>query len=168
MNRENVSMHEFLRLGEQLGMTAEAVFQALIQTSSQVDNQWSMYIVVHLGLFWFFFLVHRPLLFVERAIALFAYGAFVVINGSALIDSYNFLEAMRQDLLTNLGGQLASTPRMEGALSSINYADTTQIILLTHGIAFFVVLLFLVFRNLMVSRYQRLFRDADTLASSQL
>ena len=45
-------------------MNAEAVLEALLQTANQVDNQWSMYIVVHLGLFWFFFLVHRPLLFI--------------------------------------------------------------------------------------------------------
>lgn len=136
-------------------MNAEAMIDALIQTSNQVDNQWSMYIVVHLGLFWFFFLVHRPLLFIERAVALFAYGAFDYINGSALVDSYSFLESMRLDLLTNLQGELANTPRLENMLSLINYADTTQIILLTHGLAFCIVTLFLVFRNTMVSRYRR-------------
>lgn len=142
-------------------MNAEAVLDALIQTLNQVDNQWSMYIVVHLGLFWFFFLVHRPLLFIERAVALFAYGAFAYINGSALVDSYRFLEAMRLDLLTNLKGELANTPRVESTLDMINFTDTTQVILLTHGFAFCVVTLFLIFRNMMVRRYRRYYDGAS-------
>ncbi|HKJ62257.1 MAG TPA: hypothetical protein VKA94_09740, partial [Hyphomicrobiales bacterium] len=123
-------------------MNAEAVLDALIQTKNQVDNQWSMYIVVHLGLFWFFFLVHRPLLLVERAIALFAYGAFIYINGSALIDTYTFLEAMRLDLLKNLESELVNAPRIESVLNMFNFEDTTQLILITHGVAFCVVALF--------------------------
>jgi hypothetical protein len=136
-------------------MNAEVVLATLISTANQVDNQWSMYIVVHLGLFWFFFLVHRPLLFIERAIALFAYGAFDYINGSALINTYTFLEALRLDLLNNFQGELANVPRVEETLSGFNYSETTQLILITHGVAFFVVALFLVFRNVMVRRYRR-------------
>ncbi|MBX2806486.1 MAG: hypothetical protein KTR19_10975 [Hyphomicrobiales bacterium] len=142
-------------------MTAEAVLGALLQTKDQVDNQWSMYVVVHLGLFWFFFLVHRPLLFIERAIALFAYGAFAYINGSALIDSYTFLEAARLDLL-NLRGELVNIPNMGSVLGLLNFAVTTQLILITHGAAFGVVALFLIFRNSMVRRYQRLFEGGRT------
>lgn len=144
-------------------MTAEAVLNALLQTANQVDNQWSMYIVVHLGLFWFFFLVHRPLLFIERAIAMFAYGAFGIINGNALIDTYTFLEAMRQDLLNGFPNELIETPRIADALAGINYADTTQLIYLTHGVAFAVVALFLIFRNAMVRRYERLFNAPRTI-----
>lgn len=138
-------------------MSAEAVLQAMIQTGNQIDNQWSMYIVVHLGLFWFFFLVHRPFLFVERAVALFAYGAFAVINGGALTNSYNFLEAMRLDILNGFQGQLANTPRLENALEVTNFADKGEIILITHGVAFAVVAVFLLFRNSMIRRYKRLY-----------
>ncbi len=138
-------------------MTAETILHAMIQTASQVDGQWSMYIVVHLGLFWFFFLVHRPLLFVERAVALFAYGAFAVINGSALINSYRFLESMRLDLLGGFSGELANAPRITNAVGSITFADKTELIMITHGAAFFVVAMFLLFRNAMIARYQRLF-----------
>jgi hypothetical protein len=144
-------------------MNAEAVLETLISTANQVDNQWSMYIVVHLGLFWFFFLVHRPLLFIERAIALFAYGAFDYINGSALINTYTFLEALRLDLLNNFSAELANVPRVEETLSAFNYSETTQLILVTHGVAFCIVALFLVFRNAMVRRYRR-FYDGATVA----
>jgi hypothetical protein len=119
-----------------------------------------MYIVVHLGLFWFFFLVHRPLLFIERAIALFAYGAFDYINGSALINTYTFLEAVRLDLLNNFSAELANVPRVEETLSTFNYSETTQLILITHGVAFCIVALFLLFRNAMVRRYRRVYEGS--------
>ena len=138
-------------------MTASILLDAMVDTGNKIDNLWSMYIVVHLGLFWFFFLVHRPLLFIERVIALFAYGAFDYINGSALINTYTFLEAVRLDLLNNFQGELANVPRVEETLSAFNYSETTQLILITHGVAFCVVALFLVFRNAMVRRYRNIY-----------
>ena len=53
---------------------------ALMSVSAKLDNLWSMYIVVHLGILWFLFLVHRPLLLAERMIALIAYGGFVSLR----------------------------------------------------------------------------------------
>jgi hypothetical protein len=134
-------------------MNASTVLQTLVQAGSQIDSQWSMYIVVHLGLFWFFFLVHRPLLFIERGVALCAYAGFVFINGNALANTYRFLEALRTDLTTRFADEVARAPATARALASINYADRDDIILVTHGIAFLVVALFLLFRNTMIKRY---------------
>jgi hypothetical protein len=143
-------------------MTASAVLDLLIQTGNQIDSLWSMYIVVHLGLFWFFFLVHRPLLFIERAIAIFAYAAFATINGQALINTYKFLEAIRLDLINRFSNELAQMPEISSALS-LGYQGKEQLILITHGCAFGVVALFLLFRNTMIRRYERLFpRHAQT------
>lgn len=144
-------------------MTASAVLDLLVQTGNQIDSLWSMYIVVHLGLFWFFFLVHRPLLFIERVIAIFAYAAFATINGQALINTYKFLEAIRLDLINRFSDQLAQMPEISSALVSVSYQDKEQLILITHGCAFGVVALFLLFRNTMIRRYDRLFpRHAQT------
>ena len=150
-------------------MSAATVLEAMVQTGSQVDSQWSMYIVVHLGLFWFFFLVHRPLLFVERAIALFAYGAFDFINGNALRSTYHFLEALRSDLVTRFAGELANTPVTLNALANTFYGDRDELIFLTHGVAFVIVALFLIFRNAMIRQYDRYFpRHAQTSGESLL
>ncbi len=138
-------------------MTAASILEAMIQTGNQIDSQWSMYIVVHLGLFWFFFLVHRPLLFIERAIALVAYGGFAFINGKALIGTYSFLEAMRRDLLAGFSNELARTPEMANAIAGAFYGDRQELIYMTHGAAFAVVALFLLFRNVMIRRYDRVF-----------
>jgi hypothetical protein len=144
-------------------MTASSVLDALIQTGNQIDSQWSMYIVVHLGLFWFFFLVHRPLLFVERAIALFAYGAFAYINGNGLLYTYNFLEALRIDMLDRFQSELAGMPQMANALATTSFGDREEFILITHLGAFGVVAMFLLFRNLMIRRFERLYpRYAQT------
>jgi hypothetical protein len=136
-------------------MNASSLLEAWVETGNQIDSEWSMYIVVHLGLFWFFFLVHRPLLFVERAIALFAYGAFAYINGNSLISTYNMLEAMRSDLVANFRDALANTPATANELAQNYYGGRDELILVTHGVAFAVVALLLIFRNVIIRRYER-------------
>ncbi len=122
-----------------------------------------MYIVVHLGLFWFFFLVHRPLLLVERAVALFSYGAFDYINGNALKHSYYFLEALRTDFVTRYAAEAAKAPATARVLAAMDFSGRDDLILITHGAAFFVVTLFLLSRNYMIRRYEELFpRFAQT------
>ncbi len=138
-------------------MNAAAVLEAMVETGHQIDSQWSMYIVVHLGLFWFFFLVHRPLLLIERATALFAYSAFAFINGNALISTYNLVEAMRLDLVTRFRSDLANTPETARWLAGAFYGDRGELIMVTHFGAFAIVALLLIFRNVMIRRYERLF-----------
>lgn len=150
-------------------MTASAVLDLLVQIGNQIDNLWSMYIVVHLGLFWFFFLVHRPLLFIERTIAIFAYAAFATINGQALISTYKFLESIRLDLINRFASELGQTPEIANALVSVSYQGKEHLILITHGCAFGVVALFLIFRNTMIRRYERFFpRHVQTGGGSVL
>lgn len=143
-------------------MNAASLLEAMVSTGNQIDSEWSMYIVVHLGLFWFFFLVHRPLLVIERAIALFAYGSFVYINGNSLIGTYNLLEAMRSDLVGHFRNELAATPQMAKVLAATAYDGREEVIYMTHGAAFVVVALLLIFRNVIIRRYERDFpKHAD-------
>ncbi len=145
-------------------MNASSLLEAMVSTGSQIDSEWSMYIVVHLGLFWFFFLIHRPLLVVERTIALFAYGAFAYINGNSLISTYTLLEAMRSDLVTRFRNELANTPAMARVLADNYYGGREELIYVTHGAAFIVVALLLIFRNVIIRRYERDFpRHAATV-----
>ncbi len=134
-------------------MNASGLLQTWVDAGSEVDNLWQMYIVVHLGLFWFFFLVHRPLLIVERMIAIFAYGCFVYINGNALIHSYNLLEAMRVDLIGKMGRDFAQAPATLRMLEAVNYAERDKMILITHLGGFALVVILLLVRNVMIRRY---------------
>jgi hypothetical protein len=138
-------------------MTAEGMLEALVETGNQIDSAWSMYIVVHLGLFWFFFLVHRPLLFIERVVALFAYAAFAYINGNGLLITYGFLEALRADLVANFGRELANAPATARALAGFYFGERQEMIMVTHGVALLVVAGFIMFRNTIIGRYARMF-----------
>lgn len=134
-------------------MNAATLLETWMDAGTKIDNLWSMYIVVHLGLFWFFFLVHRPLLIVERIIAIFAYVCFAWINGNALIHSYNFLEAVRVDIVTRTAREFAQAPETLRVLNNASYAGRDELIWLTHIGGFGLVLILFVLRNIMIRRY---------------
>ena len=138
-------------------MTASVLLDAMVDTGNKIDNLWSMYIVVHLGLFWFFFLVHRPLLLLERAVAVFAYGVFAFINGNALLSSYQLLEALRRDLIGGFASELAKAPETMSRISAADFSGRDELIMITHLGAFTVVALFLIFRNVIIRRYAQVF-----------
>ena len=120
---------------------------------AKIDNLWQMFIVVHLGLFWFFFLVHRPLLIVERVIAIFAYVVFVYINGNALIKAYQFFEAVRVDLVTKFARDFVQASQTLKVLGATSYDGRDELIWLTHAGGFTLVLTLFVLRNIMIRRY---------------
>ncbi|MDX2265648.1 MAG: hypothetical protein NW215_11850 [Hyphomicrobiales bacterium] len=140
-------------------MPIEQLLESMIDAGVQVDGLWSMYIVVNLGLFWFFFLMQRPLIFVERLIAFVAYAAFAVINGNALTGSYRLLEALRSDLVANLTRNGENAISLLNAVSSGSYASRADLILVTHGGAIVFVALLLAFRNLMIAYYRKHYPD---------
>jgi hypothetical protein len=147
-------------------MNSAALIEAMVETGNQIDSAWSMYIVVHLGLFWFFFLVHRPLLLIERVVALFAYGGFAFINGNGLLTTYAFLEAIRTDLVTGFRSEFVKAPATAQALASTYFGDREDMIFVTHGLAFLIVALFLIFRNTIINRYEHYFpKHAQTKGS---
>lgn len=134
-------------------MDAADLLKTWVDAGAEIDNLWQMYIVVHLGLFWFFFLVHRPLLIVERILAIFAYVCFAWINGNALIHAYRFLEAVREDLVTKAARALANAPETLRELSAVSYASRDELIWFTHIGAFALVVVLFAARNVMIRRY---------------
>ncbi len=143
-------------------MTAQQLLESLLAVGTKIDNLWSMYIVVHLGVFWFFFLMQRPLLFIERLMALLAYSIFAYINGMALIASYQLLEALRADAVLNFKDGFARTPETLRMMMSVDYSERDVLILLTHVGAWVFVALILLFRNSMIRYYRRHYPDYST------
>lgn len=143
-------------------MAFETIFQSMMQQGGKIDNLWSMYIVVHLGVFWFFFLLHRPLLVLERAIALLAYTLFAFINGTALANSYVLLESMRIDVIESFRTQMALAPQVFHTLTMTDYSARPSLIYLTHVGAWVFVMLILAFRNSMISYYYRTYPPTQT------
>jgi len=132
-------------------------FQTLVMISNKIDGLWQMYIGVHLGIFWLLFFMHRPLLAVERLIALIAYTFFAAVNGKAMMDTYALVENLRRDLLANFPAALERLPETAGLMRSVAYDERTQLILISHGMAWVLVMLTLAFRNSMIRAYQRRF-----------
>lgn len=143
-------------------MTLDILFEAFIEQSAKVDNIWSMYLVVHLGIFWFFFLLHRPLLIIERVIAVMAYMVFAFVNGSALLNSYRLLEALRRDAVNTFQKELQNVPATYEALLTEQFSNILTLIFITHGGAFILVLFIMLFRNTMVAFYYRHYPPAHT------
>jgi hypothetical protein len=96
---------------------------------------------------------------VERLLAIMAYVGFAVINGKALINSYIFYEAIRHDLVSRFSRELASAPETLSVLNATSYATHDDIIWMTHGGGFVVVLVLFVFRNVMIKRYFEIYPD---------
>jgi len=132
-------------------------FQTLVMVSNKIDGLWQMYIAVHLGIFWLLFFMHRPLLAVERIIALIAYTFFSAVNGKALTDTYALLNNLRLDLLDNFPEAFARVPETAALMQSVDYTDRTMLILISHGMAWVLVVLTLGFRNSMIRAYRRQF-----------
>lgn len=132
-------------------MNAASLMENFVEVGMKIDNLWSMYIVVHLGLFWFVLLIHRPMLSIERIMAWFAYTAFVFVNGNALLGSYRLLESLRIDLVTNFRTGFTGAQNTLELLTSATYADRINLIFLTHVGAAILVGLFLAFRNRILS-----------------
>jgi len=132
-------------------------FQTLVMISNKVDGLWQMYIGVHLGIFWLLFFMRRPLLAIERFIALIAYTFFAAVNGKAMMDTYALLDSLRLDLLNSFPEAVARVPDTAALMQSVDYGDRTMLILISHGLAWVLVVLTLAFRNQMIKAYQRQF-----------
>jgi hypothetical protein len=143
-------------------MTLEILFETIQSQAMKIDNIWQMYLVVHLGIFWFFFLMHRPLLIIERAIAMVSYSIFCVINGSSLVNSYKYLEALRRDTLLSFADGLQSVPSVTNVLSQWDFSGRLTVIFITHGGAWLLVMLIMLFRNSMVAYYYRHYPPQQT------
>ncbi|MEJ2227997.1 MAG: hypothetical protein P8Y67_07135 [Alphaproteobacteria bacterium] len=148
-------------------MNADILMQTLDSVGAKVDNLWSMYIVVNLGILWFFFLVHRPLLVIERAIACIGYGGFIYVNGGALIEAYEMLEAVRLDLTKRFSQDFNLAPETYQHLVSQNYDDRLMLIAFSHLGALASIIMLFAFRNVLIRRYYRLFPEQAARQASE-
>lgn len=140
-------------------MNATVLLQTFDSVGTKIDSLWSMYIVVHLGLLWFFFLVHRPLLILERVVAWIGYGGFIYVNGGALLNTYTMLEAVRSDLVSHFAKDFGAAPETLRILASNSYDERLTLILFTHLGGVLLVFMLFAFRNTMITRYYRKFPE---------
>jgi hypothetical protein len=137
----------------------EQVLQAFFALGTKIDTIWSMYVMVNLGVLWFVFVTQRPFLFVERLMAFAGYTLLVLANANSLVDSYLMMQGMRLDIMNHMHAQFAHMPETFKSIVEIDYASRQQIIYLSHGVTWVVIVLFLGFRNRMITHYRRTFPE---------
>lgn len=135
-----------------LEMLQEGVLiEAIIDTRTQIDFIWQVFITVHIALFALVFLYSDAVAqwnTAARLMALAGIALFDWINGKALVSTYLLLDAM-QDQYRALYGQVERfQPKFYEHFVLAQYTDRPDMVLITHGMAFAVVFIVLVARRL--------------------
>lgn len=138
-------------------MMDAAVFQegvlveAIIDTRTQIDFIWQVFITVHIALFALIFIYSEAVdrwNALARVFALFGVGAFEYINGMALMKAYLLLDAMHDQYRTSFGQVERFQPKFYEQFVLAQYADRPDMVLITHGSAFAFVFIVLIGRQL--------------------
>lgn len=134
------------------GILQEGVLiEAIIDTRTQIDFIWQVFITVHIALFALLFIYSDAVdrwnatarIFALAGIAMFEY-----INGTAISKAYLLLDAM-QDQYRALYGQVERfQPKFYEHFVLAQYADRPDMVLITHGSAFVVIFIVLIARHL--------------------
>ena len=127
------------------------LIQAIVETRTQIDFIWQVFITVHIALFALLFIYSEAINTwnaMARIFALLGVALFDWINGKALVQTYLLLDAM-QDQYRFLYGQVDRfQPKFYEHFVLAQYADRPDMVMITHGLAFAVVFVVLVARHL--------------------
>lgn len=139
----------------ELGVLQEGVLiEAIIDTRTQIDFIWQVFITVHIALFALLFIYSEAVdrwNVLARLFALAGVGLFDWINGSALAKAYQLLDAMHEQYRVLYGQPERFQPRFYEQFVLAEFADRPNMVLLTHGLALSVVLVVLTARHLIHS-----------------
>lgn len=127
------------------------LIEAIIDTRTQIDFIWQLFITLHIALFALLFIYGRAVDHwnaLERFFALAGIAIFDWINGKALVSTYLLLDAM-QDQYRAIYGQVERfQPKFYEHFVLAQYADRPDMVFITHGMAFLVVFIVLIARRL--------------------
>jgi hypothetical protein len=140
-------------------MLAEGtLIEAILALRSQVDFLWQFFVSVHIAIFALLFIYDEAvesLNVIARAFALAGVALFEWINGKALANTYILLDATL-DQYRALYGQVARfQPAFFQYFVGQSFTDRPATVLITHSMAFFVILLAMVSREFIQTRRKR-------------
>ena len=140
-------------------MLAEGtLIEAILALRSQVDFLWQFFVTVHIAIFALLFIYDEAvesLNVIARAFALAGVALFEWINGKALANTYILLDATL-DQYRALYGQVARfQPAFFQYFVGQSFTDRPATVLITHSMAFLVILLALVSREFIQTRRKR-------------
>jgi hypothetical protein len=127
-----------------------AMIEAIIDTRQQVDFLWQFFVTVQIALFALLFVYDRAvesMNIVAKLMAVVGIALFSWINGNALINTYLLLDSMVHQYAVWYGKPGRFEPSFLEHFVKVNYSDRPQIVMVTHSMAFLVVVLALLSRR---------------------
>jgi hypothetical protein len=134
------------------------LIEAILSFRSQVDFLWQFFVTVHIAIFALLFIYDdavESLNVVARAFALGGVALFEWINGKALSNTYLLLDATLDQYRALYGEVSRFQPAFFQHFVGQTFNDRPAMVLLTHSMAFVVILLALLSREFIQTRKSR-------------
>jgi hypothetical protein len=128
----------------------QTIIDTIMHTRGQVDFLWQFFVTVQLAVFALLFIYDDAVDSMNRtarALAIIAFGMFDWINGHALRGSYALLDALHQQYRADYGQSSRFQPAFYELFVQQRYEGKESMLMLTHGLAFGVVMMALIWRQ---------------------
>ena len=133
----------------------QTMIEAIMHMRAQIDFLWQFFVTVQLALFALIFIYDEAvdsLNGLARILALFGLGMFSWINGNALRSAYRLIAAFHEQYKADYGQAGRFKDALQHAFVDVNYAGRDDMVVITHGVAFAVVAMALVFPSFIQHR----------------
>jgi hypothetical protein len=128
----------------------QTLIDSIMHTRGQLDFLWQFFVTVQLAIFALLFIYDDAVDGMNRtarALAIVAIGMFDWINGHALRSCYLLLDALHQQYRADYGQSSRFQPALYELFVQQRYEGKDTMLMLTHGLAFSVVMLALIWRR---------------------
>ena len=132
-----------------------SLIEAIMSTRAQIDFLWQFFVTVHIAIFALLFIYDEAvesMTVAARVLAVLGIAAFDWINGHALSNAYLLLDAMIDQYRSVFGQVERFRPAFYQRFVMESFADRPEMVMMTHGLAFFVVILALTSRRFIQTR----------------
>jgi hypothetical protein len=140
-------------------MIAEAtLIEAILALRSQIDFLWQFFVTVHIAIFALLFIYDEAVESLNIIARFFALGGVVLfewINGKALANTYILLDATLDQYRALYGQAARFEPAFLKYFVGQDFSDRPGTVLVTHSMAFIVILLALVSREFIQTKKKR-------------
>ena len=132
-----------------------ALIEAIMATRAQIDFLWQFFVTAHIAIFALLFIYDRAvesMNVIARVLSVAGIALFDWINGNALSNTYLLLDAMLDQYRSAFGQVERFRPAFYQRFVMESYSDRPEMVMVTHGLAFLVVILALTSRRFIQSR----------------
>ena len=144
--------------GEAVMIQEATLIEAILSIRSQVDFLWQFFVTVHIAIFALLFIYDEAvesLNIIARAFALLGVALFEWINGKALANTYLLLDATLDQYRALYGEASRFQPAFFQYFVGQSFVDRPAMVLVTHSMAFTIILLALLSREFIQTRRKR-------------